>query len=456
MVILLFFSVFATPWPDLSKRQNNALPSGHKQDLVFLVSIDDYATIPDIAGIDRNAYDWKQWFARSMGIPKRNIIHLKNQDAIRENILAQAEELARRAKTQKNPTIWFLFMGYDAQTFKGQSVLIGSDSENNEQSIQKRGIEVSALLSILERGTNKINAILDTQHPRNLPRSAGVLPRKKQWKKHNALIFSATEAQEEAGSLPNLRRPAFGYLALGALQGWGDTNKNGVVSGEEVISFAKAVLENKGTRKQTPQLIGKHKNRTLTTTGDIPPLHPDIITKTNPRNSAKASNRSKRLETSSFVLRIPIGISRFQYLNFFSLHLEGQYKFSPQKHITFGVGANITQFTFPDFASSNATYTVWSNLLAYNLGISHTFSDTLSPSIGIEAVYLPNYINGVDATAFGARINGGVQHQISPSLSLYASASLGLWHGDTFQSVQTDLQNTGTILQLYLAPQFHW
>ena len=452
MVILLFFSLFATPWPDLSKKQRNALPGRHMQDLVFIVSIDDYESLPDIEGVDDNALDWKQWFARSMGIPQKNIIHLQNQAAIRENILSSAKEVASRAKKHGDTTIWFLFMGYDHLGFQEEPVLLGSDTEIDELRIRDRRVKVSEVLSILEKGSSNVLAILDSQyyHP---PYTPSVLPPKRKWDKHNALLFIAARSQDRVQPLPGLHRPAFGYLVLGALQGWADENKDDVVTAKEVNSFVQRVIRNMGSTDQITEIIGRNKNQILTKTGTPPYFSLDTTAERNPRSGKESTHT---LETSSFALRIPTGFTRFQYLNFFSLQLEGQYRINSQQHITFGVGANITQFTFPDFTSANATYTVWSNLLSYNLGISHTFSYALSPFIGIEGLYLPNYINGIESTAFGARINGGIQHQVSSSMSIYAGASLGFWHGDTFQSVQTDLNNTGLTLQMYFAPQFHW
>jgi hypothetical protein len=77
-------------------------------------------------------------------------------------------------------------------------------------------------------------------------------------------VLSAAKHNEFAGPLPEGYRPAFSYLTLGAIQGWGDSNEDGFVSAEEVISFSKSTLlaVNKD-RTQTPSLFGSNSNNQI-------------------------------------------------------------------------------------------------------------------------------------------------------------------------------------------------
>ena len=62
---------------------------------------------------------------------------------------------------------------------------------------------------------------------------------------------------EFAGPLPGADRPAFSYLTLGALQGWGDNDNNGEVTAQEVQSYAtKALQSTLLGRQQNPQVVG--------------------------------------------------------------------------------------------------------------------------------------------------------------------------------------------------------
>jgi TolA-binding protein len=72
-----------------------------------------------------------------------------------------------------------------------------------------------------------------------------------------ALVFSAGRADEFAGALPGLSRPAFSYLLLGALRGWGDADNNGRVTAHEAVDYTRGALRALvKDRNQTPELSG--------------------------------------------------------------------------------------------------------------------------------------------------------------------------------------------------------
>ena len=60
-------------------------------------------------------------------------------------------------------------------------------------------------------------------------------------------ILSAGEHDQFAGplpgSLPYADRPAFSYLTLGAMTGWGDENKDGVVTVQETIRYSNYITK---------------------------------------------------------------------------------------------------------------------------------------------------------------------------------------------------------------------
>ena len=71
------------------------------------------------------------------------------------------------------------------------------------------------------------------------------------------MVLSAAKHDEFAGPLPGLERPAFSYLALGALRGWGDLDSSGTVSPDEVVAYSKdALLGVLYGRTQTPNVRG--------------------------------------------------------------------------------------------------------------------------------------------------------------------------------------------------------
>jgi len=71
------------------------------------------------------------------------------------------------------------------------------------------------------------------------------------------IVLSAGRGDEFAGPLPGTSRPAFSYLLLGALRGWGDLDSDGAVTAEEALLYTRGVLvELVRTRRQTPQMTG--------------------------------------------------------------------------------------------------------------------------------------------------------------------------------------------------------
>src|SRR5690606_17022090 len=51
-------------------------------------------------------------------------------------------------------------------------------------------------------------------------------------------VLTAGAADEFAGPLPGAGRPAFSYLVLGALTGWGDGDAAGRVTASEAVAYA--------------------------------------------------------------------------------------------------------------------------------------------------------------------------------------------------------------------------
>jgi len=69
-------------------------------------------------------------------------------------------------------------------------------------------------------------------------------------------LLTAGKSDQFAGPLPGSDRPAFSYLVLGALRGWGDANGDGVVTAEEALNYAaKALIVLPIGRAQTPELV---------------------------------------------------------------------------------------------------------------------------------------------------------------------------------------------------------
>jgi hypothetical protein len=67
-------------------------------------------------------------------------------------------------------------------------------------------------------------------------------------------VFSAAASDEYAGPLPGAQRPAFSYLALGGLYGWGDLDRDGSVLSGELQEFLTSTFR-RAVPSQTPMLL---------------------------------------------------------------------------------------------------------------------------------------------------------------------------------------------------------
>ena len=252
-----------TAWPSLTEPpppvQNSAL-----RDAAVVVAIEDYQSVDDIPGARANAADWVKFLTKTQGVPETNTHLLWNYEATREEILADA----RRAVDKVSPggRLWFVFIGHGAPKKTGDDAwLVGADVRPTPDSIEARGVAQSELLAILEgkEGVQPI-VVLDACFNGKTSTGGSVMEAGLQdlvfvslTTGSRSIVLSASKSDEYAGSLPGLNRPAFSYLMLGAMRGWGDTNKDGTVTVQEAVGYSKDALEMllQG-RHQTPEIVG--------------------------------------------------------------------------------------------------------------------------------------------------------------------------------------------------------
>ena len=260
---LLFLSLFsfaqAEPiWPDISQPIPNVGYNTSK-DSALIISIENYDDIPDVKGAVQNGKDWEQYFLKSAKIPVHRVQHLKNKDAYQEKIIRTAEKLVK--STPAGGKIWLVFIGHGAN-HKGEPIFVDVDARQEEASFEGQ-LTQRRLLEILGE-SHEVVALIDAcfsgQDNQGLALLSGT-----QFAAPTSLldipqttILTAADKDEYAGSLVGLDRPAFSYLALGAMRGWADENKDQKVSLTEVRDYVdytmQAVISD---REQTPTLTGK-------------------------------------------------------------------------------------------------------------------------------------------------------------------------------------------------------
>jgi hypothetical protein len=146
-------------WPELSKDLNLNVESKHEISGALIVAIEDYVFVSDIEGAQKNAHDWYYWFSKYHGLSVERVSLLENEQATKENILQEAERLA---KMDQDGALWFVFIGHGAPDKMGDDgILLGVDVQQNPNSIFSRGLKQSELISILEYQNNEVIGVVD-------------------------------------------------------------------------------------------------------------------------------------------------------------------------------------------------------------------------------------------------------------------------------------------------------
>jgi hypothetical protein len=250
-------------WPSLSEappsKGNPAL-----RDAAVVIAIEDYSFIDDIPGARANAQDWVQFLAKSQGVPEQHIYLSWNFEATKENILADIDKATRQVSP--GGRLWFVFIGHGAPNRAGNDAwLVGADAQRTPASLEARGISQAEIIAKLEsvQGVTPI-VVLDACFNGQTSSGGRLMEAGLQDLTFvdlraggRAIVMSASKKDEYAGPLPGLSRPAFSYLLLGAMRGWGDENKDGTVTVSEAVGYSRVALSMlvKG-RTQTPEIVG--------------------------------------------------------------------------------------------------------------------------------------------------------------------------------------------------------
>jgi hypothetical protein len=246
-----------------------ARSGGGEDDVALIVGIEDYAILPDVEGADANANDWVRWFERTRGLRPDRVVHLRNNEGTPRTVLAKAAQLAEAVGPRGR--IWAVFIGHGAPSEDERGgVLVGWGAQQTALELYANSISQTELLRALGKGTKApITMIIDACFS-GIAADGSALARGLQplllTEREDALppqvtLLSAGRPDQFAGPLPGASRPAFSYLLLGALRGWGDDPQYGdgdrQVTTDEAIAFVRAVLRAtlKG-RNQTPQVAG--------------------------------------------------------------------------------------------------------------------------------------------------------------------------------------------------------
>lgn len=236
------------PWPDLSRAAPRV--GGGEHDAAVIVGIENYAHVAAIAGAEENATAWYEYLVRTRGVPVERVSLLLDSDATVEDIHWAVDEAGRLVTAEG--TLWFVFIGHGAPSkSQNDGLLIGYDAQQKARSIEVRAVRRGELLKRLEASrAESIRVLLDACFSGRSGDGeqivAGLQPLvvavDSETRDPRTMLFTAARNDEFAGPLPGARRPAFSYLALGALRGWADEDRDGSVTAQELHAYVGTAL----------------------------------------------------------------------------------------------------------------------------------------------------------------------------------------------------------------------
>ena len=255
----LLQSAQAVDWPDISVPPRTGASQDGAQDVALVIAIEDYAYAQDVPGAVLNGRAWVHWLKNSWGVPLVKV--LENGQATREEMLEAAKGVASRSRS--GGRLWVVYIGHGAPAKGGDGVLVGADAQQTAMSLEARSVKMSELVGALEGPASEVVVVLDACFSGKsssgdlAPGLAPLVPVTYLATRPKWTVLSAGRGDEYAGPLSDGTRPAFSYLVLGALRGWGDANRDGRVTDEEAVRYAlDTMFETVTGRTQRPERNG--------------------------------------------------------------------------------------------------------------------------------------------------------------------------------------------------------
>lgn len=256
-------------WPDLSHPPEGAAGStaDGSKDAALIVVIEDYIFVPEVTGARANGMDWYTWFQDTRGVG--TVKALVDTDATREGILGAAEGIASRVRP--GGILWVVFVGHGAPAPTGNDgLLVGVDAQQKASSIEARSVTRQELLAAVQGAQEQTVLVLDACFSGRTSQGGDLAPGLQPLNPISArvgggaTVLTAAGPDQYTGPLPGVSRPAFSYLVLGALWGWGDKDRDGLVTAREALDWTDdAMFRTIKDRKQTPSLEAQDEDLVL-------------------------------------------------------------------------------------------------------------------------------------------------------------------------------------------------
>ncbi len=261
--------LFASNLPSLDRPVRTGVQS--PKDFALVVGVERYPFLGvDVPYAYRDAEAFKIFLLYTRGLPRDHIQVLKGGS--RGQILRAAQGMAERAK---GGTLWIYFSGHGAASPKDAApMLLGDTVKADLLEFEAGALRVTELQELAQGSKARQSLlILDVCYSGTGRDQRPLLPGARfaapatLLSPSKVLTWSATSANEIAGSLKRARHGAFSYLVLGALRGWADGELSGYRDGRVELGEARAYVE-RGLlllerEQQSPRLLAGIKDTTL-------------------------------------------------------------------------------------------------------------------------------------------------------------------------------------------------
>ncbi len=226
------------PWPALSEPAAPA--GGGGQDAAVIAGIEEYSSLPRLAGARANAWAWFDYFNKTRGVPGMNITMLLDAEATDEAL----RDAVSRAASLAGPggTLWLVFIGYGSVDASGRDILLPQDAQRGERGGYGPGTPRKVLLEAMSQGKNAGSAaVLDACSP-EAARPGGVRTSSPGAPGVVSLSYVRGAECRASARLSGLERPALSYLTLGGLRGWADKDGDRKITAGELSALVSRAL----------------------------------------------------------------------------------------------------------------------------------------------------------------------------------------------------------------------
>lgn len=257
----LFFQVGEPIWPDLS-----VVPStvgGGENDAAVVVCVEDYVYLPDVLGAEAVGVAWNLFLSQVLRVP--TVLLLRSGDATPAKMRNALESAGKRVLP--GGRLWFVYVGHGSPSRDGKDgLLVGVTAQPDEFDFFPHTLnrsEVMKIVTSVEAAGQPPVVVIDAcfsgtdAQGKALLKGAQFIVSAEMASFDDAVLMTAGRATDIAGPLPGASVPAFSYLLLGALQGWGDLDCDGTVRAREAVRYVQeTLLRLEPGRKQQPQWEG--------------------------------------------------------------------------------------------------------------------------------------------------------------------------------------------------------